>query len=142
MFVDLCHAIGGSAIAGDERFSTAAGRLENRDALNEALQAPLSDGTSAEWVERLNDAGVPCGPIYSIDQVFADPQVKHLDMTRRVSNATIGEFDIVRNCIDLAGAQDEPYRATPERGEHTDEVLAQFGFDDSAIAALRRDGAI
>jgi formyl-CoA transferase len=142
MFTDLCRVIGGTAIAKDERFKTAAGRLENRDALNTALQEHLDVRSSAEWVEMLNDAGVPCGPIYSIDQVFADPQVQHLEMIRRVSNPAIGEFDIVGNCVHLSADPGEPYRPTPERGEHTDEVLGEFGYGTEAIGELRAAGVI
>ena len=142
MFVDLCRTIGGPEIAEDERFTTAEGRLRNRDALNDALQALLVDGESTDWVERLNAAGVPCGPIYSVDQVFADPQVRHLDMTRKVSNPAIGEFEIVRNCLSLSRAPDEPYRATPERGEHTEEILGDYGYGAQDIARLREGGVI
>ncbi len=142
MFVDLCRTIGAPQVAEDERYATAAGRLEHRDALNDALQDKLTGRTSNEWVEALNAAGVPCGPIYRIDEMFDDAQVKHLGMTRRVSNPAIGEFDIVRNCVNLSRAPDEPYRPTPERGEHTDEILAEFGYDADAIAGLRDAGAV
>jgi formyl-CoA transferase len=142
MFVELCRVIGAPELAENERYATGAARLENRDALNDALQEHLDHRTSAAWVEALNAAGVPCGPIYSIDEVFADPQVQHLQMTRQVSNPEIGTFDIVRNCINMSRESDEPYRPTPERGEHTDEVLAQMGYDADAIARLREDGVI
>jgi formyl-CoA transferase len=142
MFVELCRAIGAPALGEDERYATGAARLENRDALNDALQERLEHRSSTEWVEALNAAGVPCGPIYSIDEVFADPQVQHLQMTHRVSNPDIGSFDIVRNCVTLSGAPGDPYLPTPERGQHTDEVLAQFGYDADTIARLREDGVI
>jgi crotonobetainyl-CoA:carnitine CoA-transferase CaiB-like acyl-CoA transferase len=142
MFADLCRVIGAPELAGDERFNSAAARLKNRDACNDALQQHLHARTSSEWVEVMNEAGVPCGPIYSIDQVFEDRQVKHLGMTRRVSNPAIGEFDIVNNCVTLSRAPDEPYLRTPERGEHTDEVLGEFGYAAGEIAALREAGVI
>ena len=142
MFVDLCRTIGAPQVAEDQRYATAAGRLEHRDALNDALQDKLTGRTSNEWVEALNEAGVPCGPIYRIDEMFGDAQVQHLGMTRRVSNPAIGEFDIVRNCVNLSRAPDEPYRPTPERGEHTDEILAEFGYDADAITGLRDAGAV
>ena len=119
MFADLCQVLGIAEVAQDERFSTAPARLENRDACNEVLQANLHSRTSNEWVEALNAAGVPCGPIYSIDQVFEDPQVKHLGMTRTVNHPHIGEFDIINHCTTLSRAPNEPYTATAERGEHT-----------------------
>jgi len=142
MFADLCRVIGAPELAGDERFNSAAARLKNRDACNDALQQHLHARTSSEWVEVMNEAGVPCGPIYSIDQVFEDRQVQHLGMTRRVSNPAIGEFDIVNNCVTLSRAPDEPYQPTPERGEHTDEVLGEFGYGAGEIAKLRESGVI
>jgi len=142
MFQDLCRTIGAPQVAEDERYATAAARLEHRDALNGALQERLAGRTSNEWVEALNAAGVPCGPIYRIDEMFADAQVQHLGMTRCVSNPAIGEFDIVRNCVNLSRAPDQPYRATPERGEHSDEILGELGYDAQAIARLRDGGVV
>ena len=142
MFVDLCKVLGNPALAEDERYRTAAARLENRDALNADLEAGTLGNTSAHWVEAMNAAGVPCGPIYSVDQVFADEQVEHLQMTRQVHHPQIGDFDIVRNCVNLSRAPAEPYTVTPERGEHTDEVLGEFGYSAQDIAKLRGDGVI
>jgi crotonobetainyl-CoA:carnitine CoA-transferase CaiB-like acyl-CoA transferase len=142
MFTKTCEALGLPELAGDERFQTGAGRLSNRDALNDALQAGFLRGSSDHWVQTLNDAGVPCGPIYSIDQVFQDPQVQHLQMTRTVSNPEIGSFDIVTNAVDMSRAPHGEYQATPERGEHTDEVLREFGYSGDDIAAFREQDAI
>ncbi len=142
MFGELCRVLGAPELAEDARYANAAARLENRDALNDALQERLHERTSNQWVDALNAAGVPCGPIYRIDEMFADPQVKHLDMTRRVSRPDIGEFDIVANCLSFSRVPDVPYQATPERGEHTDEVLAEFGYGAAEIAGLRKAGAI
>jgi crotonobetainyl-CoA:carnitine CoA-transferase CaiB-like acyl-CoA transferase len=142
MFVDLCAVLGIADVAQDERFSNSAARLQNREACNEVLQANLHDKTSNEWVDALNDAGVPCGPIYNIDQVFADPQVKHLGMTRTVSHPDIGEFDIINHCTTLSRAPNEPYTVTAERGEHTDEVLDEFGYSADEIALLRNNGVV
>ncbi|MFT5445370.1 MAG: crotonobetainyl-CoA:carnitine CoA-transferase CaiB-like acyl-CoA transferase [Gammaproteobacteria bacterium] len=142
MFVDLCNVLGIPEMATDERFSTSAARLQNREACNEGLQAHLHSKTSDEWVTALNDAGVPCGPIYNIDQVFADQQVKHLNMTRKVSHPQIGEFDIVRHCTTLSRAPNEPYTVTADRGEHTDEVLGELGYSADEISSLRNNGTV
>jgi formyl-CoA transferase len=142
MFVDLCKVLGNPAVADDPRYATAAARLEHRDALNADLEAATVTNASNHWVEALNAAGVPCGPIYRMDEMFADEQVKHLDMTRQVSHPQIGDFDIVRNCLNLSRAPAEPYTVTPERGEHTDEVLGEFGYGEADIARLRDQGVI
>jgi formyl-CoA transferase len=142
MFVELCKVLGIPEMAEDERFSTSAARLQNREACNEGLQANLHNKTSDEWVTAMNEAGVPCGPIYNIDQVFADQQVKHLNMTRKVSHPEIGDFDIVRHCTTLSRAPDEPYTVTADRGQHTDEVLGEFGYSTDEISELRDNGTV
>ena len=142
MFVDLCEVLGIPELARDDRFNSSAQRLQNREACNEALQANLHGKSSNEWVEALNAAGVPCGPIYSIDQVFDDPQVKHLGMTRTVNHPGIGTFDIVNHCTTLSRAPHEPYTASAERGEHTDEVLGEFGYSAGEIDELRSNGTV
>jgi len=142
MFQELCKVLGVPQLAEDPRYASAAARLENRDALNADLEARTATRTSGEWVQDLNAAGVPCGPIYRIDEVFGDAQVQHLNMTRRVRNPDIGEFEIVRNCVTLGRAPDEPYLPTPERGQHTGEVLAEFGYGADEIARMRESGVI
>jgi formyl-CoA transferase len=92
-------------------------------------------------VEAMNAAGVPCGPIYSIDEVFADPQVRHLGMPKRVQHKTLGTLDVVGNAVIMGGAPEMTYRATPERGQHTSEVLAEFGYSASEIENLAERGA-
>ena len=92
----------------------------------------------------LNEAGVPCGPIYSIDQVFEDPQVKHLRMARPATHATLGEINIIGQAVNLTATPepDRIPRATPELGEHTDDVLLEAGYDEAAIKAFRDSGVI
>src|SRR5438874_3130893 len=82
----LCRAIGADALTTKPEYATAAARLRNRDALNAEIEFYLRARTSADWVDHLNEAGVPCGPIHSIDQVFADPQVKHLGIVREIAS--------------------------------------------------------
>ena len=80
----LCQAIGAEDLAENPDYATGAARSKNRDALNAALEGYLAGRTSAEWVEHLNAAGVPCGPIYTIDKMFADPQVEHLEIVKEI----------------------------------------------------------
>ena len=98
--------------------------------------------TTAEWTEVLNRAGIPSGPIYRMDQVFADPQVKHLGVAAEVESRRLGKFRIINQPVKLSRTPAKLVTATPERGEHTDEVLREAGYDDAAIADLRKNGTI
>ena len=92
----LLTAIDAVEIEKDPRFADHESRLENRAALQDAIEDKLSARPTAEWVTILNAAGFPCGPIYSMDEVFADPQVKHLRMTERVEHPVDGELELLR----------------------------------------------
>src|SRR3989440_3788271 len=89
MWERLCRAIGAEALLDDPAYATAAARSKNRDGLNAVLETYFVERPSAEWVEKLNAAGVPCGPIHSIDQVFADPQVQHLGIVQRMESLRV-----------------------------------------------------
>lgn len=93
-------------------------------------------------MERLNSAGVPCGPIYSIDQTFADPQVKHLQMAQDVPTDDGREFALVAQPVTLSRTPSRMAARPPEYREHTEEVLREFGFSADEIEALKRSGAI
>jgi crotonobetainyl-CoA:carnitine CoA-transferase CaiB-like acyl-CoA transferase len=137
----LCRAIGAEALLDKPGYATAAARLQNRDALNAELGTFLAGRTSVEWVELLNKAGVPCGPIHSIDQVFADPQVRHLGIVREIATAT-GVLRVVGQPVSLGRTPSRNLSAPPGRGEHTDEVLRELGFSEAEIGRLRRDDVI
>src|SRR6185369_10007188 len=138
----LCEAIGAPELATDERFLTDKSRSKHRAALNALLEQCTARYASAELVALLNDAGVPAGPIYTMDQVFADPQVQHLKMARQVNSAMLGDIKLVSQAIDMSRTKFTMRSAAPEPGEHTEEVLREFGYDDAAIAKLRQSNAI
>ncbi|HAA74278.1 TPA: formyl-CoA transferase [Candidatus Latescibacteria bacterium] len=138
----LCRAIGADDLIEDTRYSDGPSRLENRDACNADLQKHLLDKTSAEWVEILNEAGVACGPIYKMDEMWADEQVSHLDMSRAVTNSEVGELNVVRNAVNLSEATDVPYTGSPERGEHTETILSEFGFSSEEIETMKGNGIV
>jgi formyl-CoA transferase len=133
----LSHALGIDSVPNDPRYSTVAGRLANRDALNADIEAVTQTKSTAEWVAILTEAGVPAGPIYKIDEVFADPQVRHLNLIRAIPHKTRGEVSIVGQPIELSRTKWEVRTSAPEMGEHTDSVLRELGYDAEAIAALR-----
>ncbi|WP_428483175.1 CaiB/BaiF CoA transferase family protein [Rhodopila sp.] len=132
----MCKAMEAEHLAADPLFATGRARLENRDALNETIAAITRTKSSADWIEALNRQGVPAGPIYTMDQVFADPQVKHLAMTRTVPHTVLGEVEVVGQPIELSRTPWSIRSATPEAGEHTDAVLAELGYSAEEIAAL------
>jgi crotonobetainyl-CoA:carnitine CoA-transferase CaiB-like acyl-CoA transferase len=142
MWGRFCNAIGAPELTDDPDYATSAARSKNRDALNAAIGERTRHDTSAAWVERLNAAGVPCGPIYSIDQTFADPQVKHLGMAQSVETADHRRLDMVAQPVSLSRTPSRLAAPTPERGQHTDEILHEFGFSSAEIASLRQHGVV
>jgi formyl-CoA transferase len=137
----FCHALGTPDMIERTEYATAAARSKNRDALNAEIDAHTVKRSSADWVERLNDAGVPCGPIFSIDQMFADPQVEHLKMAQPVKKNG-KEMKLVGQPVSLSRTPSKLVSWPPGLGEHTDQVLREFGFGAGEIAALRKANAI
>jgi crotonobetainyl-CoA:carnitine CoA-transferase CaiB-like acyl-CoA transferase len=137
----FCHALGDPGMIERPEYATAAARSKNRDALNAEIDAHTVKRTSADWVERLNEAGVPCGPIFSIDQMFGDPQVEHLKMAQPVKRKG-REMKLVGQPMSLSRTPSKLVSWPPALGEHTDQVLKEFGFRAGEIAALRKANAI
>jgi len=138
----LCSALGAEYLATDERFNTAAARSENRKEMNTAIGEITSSNTSQYWIDILNKAGCPCGPIYSMDGVFADPQVQHLNMAVPVDHPRLGTFNVVNQAIKMSRTPSSVRTPTPDQGQHTDEILAELGYDASAITQLHESGAV
>ena len=137
----LCRAIGAEDLIAHSDYASAAARLRNRDALNAEIDRRLIADTSDAWIEKLNKAGVPCGPIYAIDKVFADPQVRHLQVAQQVDGAG-KELAMVGQPFALSRTPSRLAAAPPGRGEHTDEVLSEFGFSSQEIDMLRQAKAV
>jgi len=138
----FCSAIGAEHLAEDAAYATAKARSKNRDKLNAAIEEITKGYGSTELVEVLNRAGVPSGPIYRIDEVFADPQVKHLGIAQTVDHPTLGRIELVGQAVSLSRTPSALRMPSPERGEHTDAVLHELGYDAAAIASLRQRGVI
>jgi crotonobetainyl-CoA:carnitine CoA-transferase CaiB-like acyl-CoA transferase len=139
---NLCQVIGLPGLPDDPRFDTLAKRSANRAELNALVADRMRTRTTAEWVDALNQAGVPCGPVYRMDEVFADPQVGHLDMTAPVEHPTLGQLNIVRNAVRMTGGPPTVRAPSPEPGGHSAEVLAELGYPAADIAQLRDQGVI
>jgi formyl-CoA transferase len=138
----FCQAVDAQWLADSPSYATAAARLKNRDALNAEIDKLLAGRTSADWVAALNEAGVPCGPIYSIDQVFADPQVAHLGIAQSVVKPNGETLNVVGQPVTLSRTPSRIACGPPEIGEHTEEVLKEFGYGDGEITALRKANAV
>jgi crotonobetainyl-CoA:carnitine CoA-transferase CaiB-like acyl-CoA transferase len=139
----FCEAIDAPSLLSHPEHATNEKRSRHRVALNERIATMTRDEPSAHWVKLLNDAGVPCGSINTVDQVFAEPQVRHLGIAKRVRHPELGEIEVVGQPIHLSkAAQPVEYRPTPDLGQHTDEILAGLGYDSAGIADLRGRGIV
>jgi formyl-CoA transferase len=139
----LCESVPAPELLSQPEYATGELRSRNRKALNERIAAFTRTKPSAYWVKLLNDAGVPCGPINTIDQTFAEPQVRHLGIAKRVRHPARGDIRVVGQPINLTKApQPAEYRPTPVLGQNTDEILAGLGHDSKDIAGLRARGVI
>jgi formyl-CoA transferase len=138
----FCTAIDAPALFDDPAYRTDADRSKNRKQLNADIAEFTRKYTSAGLIERLNETSVPCGPIYSIDQVFDDPQVRHIGAAAPMKHPRKGEVAVVNQAVQLSRTPSVIDRPTPECGEHTDDILSDLGYDDTSIADLRRRGVV
>jgi crotonobetainyl-CoA:carnitine CoA-transferase CaiB-like acyl-CoA transferase len=138
----FCEAVGATALMERPEYKTAEARSKNRDALSPEIDNYLAAATSAEWVERLNKAGVPSGPIYSIDQVFADPQVQHLGIVQSVTMKDKSKMRLLGQPVGLSRTPSRLAARPPDLGEHTNAILKEFGFSVRDIAALHKAKAL
>jgi formyl-CoA transferase len=139
MFTALCRALGLERLLDDPRFSARA-RRANRSALCAEIEAVTRTQPAAHWIELLNAAGVPCGPVNRMDEVFADPQVQHARIVRTVSHPRLGELNLVGQPIDIIDVEGGPRRAAPELGADRHSVLSDYGFTAEEIDRLAGSG--
>ncbi|MBV9829867.1 MAG: CoA transferase [Alphaproteobacteria bacterium] len=137
IFRRLCKALDKPDLADRPDYKGGRDRSTNRAALNAEIEAVTKTRDSAEWIDRLNAAGVPAGPIYQMDQVFADPQVRHLGIAQPVEHPTLGAIELVGQAVTLSRTPSKLRSASPEAGEHTDAILRDLGYSDGDIAGLR-----
>jgi formyl-CoA transferase len=138
MWRRVCEALGRPDMLQREDFKGEQARSKNRVALNVEINKAVAGKTTAEWIEILTKAEVPCGPIYTIDKVFDDPQVKHIGAAASLKSPKLGEIRIVNQAVGLSRTPARMAVAPPEVGEHSDEILKDLGYDKAAVDALRQ----
>lgn len=142
MFIKLVTAIGLPELAEDPRFKLLKTRGQNRPALNAAIAARTKQEPTADWIELLNKAGVPCGSIKNVKETMEDPQVVHLGMAKSIQHPNLGEISVVNHPVIMSRSKREVFTAAPDRGEHNKEVYAEFGVSAAEVDALLQDGAV
>jgi crotonobetainyl-CoA:carnitine CoA-transferase CaiB-like acyl-CoA transferase len=142
MYQRLCTAIGAPELIDDPRFRTMADRSRNRKEMNAELDRRLVRQPSAEWIEILNEAGVPSGPILNVKEVFENEHVRHLGLAQPVRHPTRGEIRVQGLPATLSRTPGAIRRPAPTHGEHTEEILRELGYAPEEIAALRKDAVV
>jgi crotonobetainyl-CoA:carnitine CoA-transferase CaiB-like acyl-CoA transferase len=133
----FCAIMGLEALADDPDFKSAGRRVHNRARVNAAVEAVTVTRSSAEWIDVLNEAGIPCGPVYTMDQTFDDEQVRHLGIVQPVESESLGRLDLIGQAVHLSRTDSILATATPEYGAHTDAILDSLGYSAADIAGLR-----
>ncbi|MBI3301478.1 MAG: CoA transferase [Deltaproteobacteria bacterium] len=142
MWKRLCSVLDAVDLYEDPRFATPGKRSRNRDALTVTLEERLQTKTAIEWIEALNAAGVPCGPILTIDQVFANEQVLHLGLAQQVVHPQLGPIRLLGLPVTLSRTPGAIRTPTSEKGEHSKEILDELGIDAEEIRRLRGEGVV
>ena len=137
MWGRFCEALESPDMRDDPEYATNALRLASRDRLTDEINAITRTRDSASWIARFTEAGVPSGEILSIDQVFAHPQVLHLGLARPVDSGSRGRVQVVGQPVTLERTPSHIASATPERGAHSEEILAELGFGPAEIESMR-----
>lgn len=142
LWTQFCRVIEREDLIEDERFSTSQARFEHRNELRTTVADALGRRTTHEWVEVLNEASIPAGPVNDLQQTFEDPQVQHLGVSAPVDHPSLGSLEVIRNATQIEGVSNEIRRHSPEVGEHAEEILKEFGIGEEVIDGLRADNII
>jgi len=128
--------------ADDERFRERKDRIQNHDILEELLQGTFQQGRREEWLRRLQENDVPCGPLHTLGEVFQDPQVQGYGFPIEVEHPQMGKVRMVGSGVELSRTPPQVVLPPPVLGEHTEGLLRDLGFDPEAIGQLKKDGVV
>jgi crotonobetainyl-CoA:carnitine CoA-transferase CaiB-like acyl-CoA transferase len=142
LWLRFCRAVGHEEWTKNPDFATAALRRQHRQELNKLIAAITRETTTDALIEQMNAAGIPCGPIYTIEQAFNDPQVKHLGVTQTVHSPELGDINVLAQGVTLSRTPSLLKTATPACGEHTDEILTRFGYSGEDIHRFHDTGVV
>jgi formyl-CoA transferase len=142
IFTRFCEVIGRPDWLRHDEWTTQAGRSKDRQAINAAISEVTRTKPSAHWIDLFETNGIPCGPINSMDQVFADRQVKHLGMATEMNSPHVGQKHVVASAINISGFSKAIRSHAPDAREHTDDILRGVGYSDQELDDMRRKGVI
>jgi formyl-CoA transferase len=142
MWPAFCSAIECEEMIDDPRFNTREARIAHRDLCNGMIADRMKTYTTEEMLKRLADNDCPAGPVYTIDQTFADPQARHLKLAKRVESHDGNDFQILRQPFRLSRTPTDGWTSLSPYGGDTDEIMSEFGFSDSELADLKQAGVV
>jgi formyl-CoA transferase len=142
MWPAFCKALECEEATDDPRYNTREARIAHRDECNAMISARMKTYTTGEMLQRLAEYDCPAGPVYSIDQTFADPQVQHLKLAKKVASPDGDDFEILRQPFDLSRTPTDGWTALSAYGADTDEIMAEFGFSAGELAELKQAGVV
>ena len=136
----FAEAMGAPEWITDERSKTKTNRSVHREWLNAEIEKHLMRNTSDYWIATLNEAGVACGRINNLKEVFEEPQVQHLGILKKITSKHLGEQTLMGQPVTLTRTPSTVARAAPKRGEHSEEILSEIGYDRDAISRMKAAG--